>query len=192
MGKQKNLPQPPVSGKRISIGGFAMNEYTFEILVDDIPCNPREENEHFGTIAYVSSRYLLGDERVCSEKIDSILQDSDLFAVPVYAYIHSGVALSLSPFSCPWDSGMSGVIYIEKDTIRKCYGDLSPSTLEKVKRAFEAEIKEFSAYLNGEVYGYVVKDSEGREVDSCWGYYGREYALEAAQESAKHFESASP
>ena len=38
-------------------------------------------------------------------------------------------------------------------------------------------IETFNAYLNGEVYGYVVDDYE----DSCWGYYSVEDAIGEAK-----------
>jgi hypothetical protein len=41
------------------------------------------------------------------------------------------------------------------------------------------EVKEFSAYLSGEVYGYVIDD----DGDSCWGFYSVEDAIEAAKEA---------
>jgi len=35
---------------------------------------------------------------------------------PVYAYIHGGMILSLKPFSCPWDSGLTGYIWTNRDS----------------------------------------------------------------------------
>jgi len=35
---------------------------------------------------------------------------------PVYAYIHGGMILSLKPFSCPWDSGLTGWIWTNRDS----------------------------------------------------------------------------
>jgi len=30
-------------------------------------------------------------------------------------------------------------------------------------------------YLTGDVWGYVIEDSEGNEHESCWGFYGQSY-----------------
>ena len=35
---------------------------------------------------------------------------------PVYAYIHGGMELSLKPFDCPWDSGLTGYIWTNSDS----------------------------------------------------------------------------
>ena len=37
----------------------------------------------------------------------------------VYKYEHGGIALSTSPFNCPWDSGQIGYIYMLKDIQEK-------------------------------------------------------------------------
>ena len=39
------------------------------------------------------------------------------------------------------------------------------------------ELKEYRAWVEGDVYGIIV-ESSGDELDSCWGYYGYEYAME--------------
>jgi len=36
----------------------------------------------------------------------------------------------------------------------------------------EALVEEWQSYCDGEVYGYVVEDEEGAELDSCWGFIG--------------------
>jgi hypothetical protein len=43
------------------------------------------------------------------------------------------------------------------------------------------EVKTFDQYLRGDVYGYVVTDPDGNEVDSCWGLYGIEDAEQEAR-----------
>lgn len=40
------------------------------------------------------------------------------------------------------------------------------------------------AWLDGDIYGFTVYDSEGEYVDSCWGFIGEmEHAIQAAKES---------
>jgi hypothetical protein len=45
-------------------------------------------------------------------------------------------------------------------------------------------VDEWNQYLSGDVWGYVIKDEEGEELDSCWGYYGRDHCEQSARESA--------
>lgn len=63
------------------------------------------------------SRYILGNDPIDSDEFERIgaeVQAGQVIGLPVYAYIHSGIALSTSSFGDPWDSGQSGYIYINK------------------------------------------------------------------------------
>lgn len=33
----------------------------------------------------------------------------------------------------------------------------------------------YAAWAFGDIYGYIVEDPEGEEIDSCWGYYGADF-----------------
>ena len=63
---------------------------------------------------------------------------------------------------------------------------------EKDKALSNAEgtLREWEAYLNGEVYGYIVEvfDENDKPLDeeSCWGYYGDEDAISDAQATARY------
>ena len=151
--------------------------YILEIVNDIDPINPREDRE-FSTIYYSSSRYNLGDKCVSKDYIESIMEDKEIVYLPVYAYIHGGIALNTTGFSCPWDSGMSGVIAVSKDKIRQEYNTkrITKKILDQVTSRLKAEVEEFSQYLNGEVYGFQVKDETGDIVESCYGFYSEEDA----------------
>lgn len=47
-----------------------------------------------------------------------------------------------------------------------------------------ADLDDWRAYCEGDVWGYIVERCDGAdgwtEVDSCWGFYGREYVTEHA------------
>lgn len=60
------------------------------------------------------------------------------------------------------------------------------------KRNLDAMVKEIEAWARGEVYGYIIDKlvpdcaQSGRaerwiDEDSCWGFYGSKYAIEAAR-----------
>jgi len=112
----------------------------------------------------------------------------------VYKYEHGSIGLSTSnsqyPFNCRWDGGQAGYIYCSLENAKKNWmleGDSvtwetemedwyekgSMITLRTAtERVLDGEVEVFGQYLNGEVYGYTVVDSDGEELDSCWGYYG--------------------
>lgn len=95
------------------------------------------------------------------------------FVFPVFAYIHSGVSLSLGrtsyPFSCRWDTSMEGFALIkqEKGTYHR----------ESARKAAEGLVEEWNMYLSGDVYGY---DSE---YGGCWGFYGKEGKKEMIEQA---------
>lgn len=114
--------------------------------------------------------------------------------LPLYLYDHSGITMSTGRFSCPWDSGQVGFIYVEWEKAVREYGltdERFPSLADKVERVNEAlrtEVAVYDQYLTGDVYGYesetgvvVTKTwpdgSTEREIDwdsedSCWGFFG--------------------
>lgn len=94
---------------------------------------------------------------------------------PVFAYIHSGVSLSLAnsqyPFTCQWDVSFKGfclvstVEFPNKTDARKCA---------------EATIEEWNHYLSGNVWGFDIPKTG----DSCWGFVGdKEYCISEAKSS---------
>lgn len=89
--------------------------------------------------------------------------DKNVYYLPVFVYIHSGVSLSTNPFSCGWDSGNNGYIYALKKNWQG--GDNPLNQLED-------EIKTFDDYMQGNVWDYEITDSNGEYVDSCCGYIG--------------------
>ncbi len=125
------------------------------------------------------------DERV-NDLIEKVL-DKHYIMLPVYLYDHSGIAISTSPFSCPWDSGQVGFIYVSYADIRKEYSckKVTKAIRRKVIETLEAEAKTYDSYLRGEVYGFQVLDEDGDAIDSCYGFYGDlDYCLQEARESA--------
>jgi hypothetical protein len=91
----------------------------------------------------------------------------------VYAYIHSGTALSTSPFSCPWDSGWMGFIYITPERAKRHgYNLRTKEGKEWAADIIKDALRVYEAYLNGQVYGVEVVDEEGDIVESCGPFYG--------------------
>ena len=90
------------------------------------------------------------------------------YILPLYVYEHSGITMSTGSFSCPWDSGQVGWIYISIEKAAKEGWE----TPEQAYETMQAEVEEYDHYLTGQCYGYVVEDAEGGVIDSCGGYLG--------------------
>jgi len=93
----------------------------------------------------------------------------------LYAYIHSGVALSLGrtgQFSDPWDSCQVGYVLGSKEEW--------PDDDDAIPAA-QALVDEWNAYLSGNVVGFEIH-KDGELVDSCWGFIGcQDFALDEAR-----------
>lgn len=167
--------------------------------------NPLDWNTSI-KVAYSSSRYILGNEEVSdlAEHIMDLLDygdeyrnrmydkygdTKDLFdvlldrlnkkgyvALPVYAYIHSGVTVSTNPFGCRWDSGLSGMIYAKRTDYIKDFGTKKNVKNSVIEGHLKGELETFDTWLRGEVYYFSIEDAETGEIlDSCGGFYGDDY-----------------
>lgn len=136
-----------------------------------------------------NSRYYIDSST--KEGMETLLDKcKDVIALPVYIYSHGGITINTTGFSCPWDSGQIGWIFTTKEKVTKEYDVKILTSLVRrmVEERLKSEIEELDNWLTGEVYGYVIKNPEGEEVDSCWGFYGKmEYCLEAAKEQLPYY-----
>lgn len=153
--------------------------YTVKIKNDDLDTvNPRKDYDYLSTMICAHRRYELGDVQASSgqEIVDLIedLETSGGLWLPLYLYDHSGITMRTTKFSCPWDSGQVGIIYVTREKILKEYSckRVTKKIKEKVYAVMNAEVKEYDYYLTGNVWGYVIEDENGDDVDSCWGFLG--------------------
>lgn len=174
----------------------AIDDRKLTIYYDNHPESPREW-DNLGTIAAFHRNYDLGDIQELRDVIDELDQSkwsdtkSDDFyysddlgmvveemkkqgfiVLPVYMYDHGGITISTSPFSCGWDSGLLGIIFVSRETVLKEFGwkRITKERRERIVNILEGEIKTYDQYLTGEVFGFEVTKA-GEEVDSCWGFY---------------------
>ena len=49
------------------------------------------------------------------------------------------------------------------------------------------DLETYTEWANGAVYGYIVTDPDGNELDSLWGIYGFDYAKEEAKAVANRY-----
>ena len=113
--------------------------------------------------------------------MDKVLSSGGV-VLPVYMYEHGNIALSTKrdyPFNCLWDSSFIGFIYCEK----KNFEGLKKSQVEK---NLVSEVKTYSQFLSGQVYGFsiekketckVCKKEDSDLIDSCWGFYDIDESL---------------
>ena len=118
------------------------------------------------------------------------LKKSDIaIAYPISKFDRGGeISLSLGGKSGCWDCAVVGFIYVTKPQVRKCFGveRITKSIIEHAKTCIQSELDLLSAWLNGECYGWYIKeyaltdgglDWEGVGIlERCWGYFDQEQA----------------
>lgn len=153
-----------------------LGNYIIKIFTDDDAMNPRSDFDNAGKMVCFHKRYKLGDKTELSaddfenwDELAKHLTDNEGAKVifPLWLYDHSGITISAKPFSCSWDSGRVGFIYMDDKGLEEFGGDI-----ETAKRCLLSEVEVYDDYLRGNVYGYTVTDLQGNEIDSCWGYFG--------------------
>jgi hypothetical protein len=161
--------------------------FEIKIMADEDPCNPVKEYDMFGRLAVIDRcRYDFGHETFSDpEDFEADLVAQKAVWLPVFMYNHSGITINTSGFSCPWDSGQVGVIYITRDEIQKEFPSwkiLTKTRLKRIEEMLRSTVKEVDDYLTGNVWGFIVEDKAGEQIESCWGFRGDyEYCLEEAK-----------
>ena len=167
--------------------------FTIEIHNDEDMESPREW-DNLGTMVCFHRRYNLGDKTMMNvEEAKAFVERKDVISLPLYLYDHSGITMNTTGFSCPWDSGQVGYIYVTKDKIRKEFSvkNVTKKLIEKVLKSLRAEVAVYDQYLVGDVYGYSILGEDDEVLDACCGFYGtyddKDYsALTEARKAVDH------
>lgn len=163
------------------------------IVQDEDPSNPRTEFDCFGKIVHWHSRYNLG-ERMSYEAAREFFDEElpqDTLKLPLSLLDHSGLRLRVGrgAWECDpggWDSGQVGFIYATPDMIRKEYGEFNAETVARATKVLRQEVETFDQFLSGDVWGFIVEDDNGNHLDSCWGFYGHDYAKQQGEEALRY------
>jgi hypothetical protein len=155
-----------------------LNGLTIKIYQEDCDDhNDPRQWDNMGHMICFHRSYQLGDKHNMSvEELKELVRRNDVVALPLFLYDHSGITMSTSnssyPFNCRWDGCQVGYIYITKEAIRKEYGTAGKKNIEKAIKYLCGEVRVYDDYIRGNIYGFVVEDEEGQQIDSCWGYIG--------------------
>lgn len=110
----------------------------------------------------------------------TLLDEDVAGALPVYIAEH-GPQLSMWPTEA---EHANGVLFTTHKRLNElCGEDAKYHTREWVEEALTGEAAVWRQYLEGDVWGYQVTMPDGSFADSCWGFYGVEYAIEEAKEA---------
>lgn len=160
--------------------------YTIKVYQDECPVDPRTW-DNLGHMVCFHRRYVLGDQdhglkpamfaNWGEVEAHLVRAQGAVLITPLYLLDHSGLYLRAGRGfrDCDpqgWDSGQVGIAYVTRRAIVREYGADTPRTRKKARRVLQAEIEVYTQYIQGDVWGYTVKDPQGELIDSCWGFYG--------------------
>ncbi len=171
---------------------------TVKIKYDKSPLHPRVDWDPAGTMICWHSNYRLGDKEESKKYEDSDdlfrsisgvnddkeytttelleLAKEKAYILPLFLYDHSGITMSTGSFSCQWDSGQVGWIFIMKDNKElKSWTEpwLKGRSIEEAAYGLmKGEVKHYDDFITGNVFGYSVKDDDGDYGESEWSYFG--------------------
>jgi hypothetical protein len=182
---------------------YELNGKVLKIYQDDCSREGPREWDNLGTMVCSPNKYDLGDKHdfdfgewdcwKSSEegirKIYSMAQGKIAIMLPLYLYDHSGITMNTTGFSCAWDSSQVGWIFVTEKKLREEYdcnptpdmelselvsGNILKEVLDKARKRLVAEVEVYDTFLRGEVYGFILENSDGNVLDSCWGFYGQD------------------
>lgn len=170
----------------MEIESIEYRHHTIRVMLDEEPHGSPRDWSILGTMTCFHRRYLLGDKHEMSvEDLQEIVDRPDVISLPLYLYDHSGITMRTSPFSCPWDSGQLGYIWVTKEKIREEFKAkrVTQKIEDKAILLLKDEVYMYDLHIRGEIYGYVIEDEDGEHIDSCWGFYGdpHEYMVSEAK-----------
>lgn len=162
----------------IVVKGSNQTLRVFQSLISE---NPREWGEYYSNFislykgnlcdltdanASDMKEDLQSKEFTCKEDAIAFLERKyNCLAFPIYGYSHCGLSISLTPFSCSFDSGIFGYITLSKEYIREEYGvkKITKSIKTDVFNALSKEINSMDVYINDEVYEYTITDNNDND-----------------------------
>lgn len=172
--------------------------HTIKITQDIVdPLNPRVDFDNLGVMVCFHNHYELGDQGHGFRKEnygswDALERDIERehgpsIILPIYMYDHSGIIINTTGYSCPWDSGQIGFIFIQRERARKEYGwkAITKKREQQIRDMLEGEVETYDQYLTGNVYGFEIIDMEHEGLDSCWGYFGYDHEASGLLDEAR-------
>lgn len=173
-----------------------------EIYREQHPVSPRSW-DNYGVMVCSHKSYNLGDREPETERHSSwsgvkkeIRENNDVeLILPIYAYQHSGITVSTTPFQSHFDSGQVGFIYVTKSRLDELGLDEEHRTQDRLRTILKGEVETYDQYLNNDVWKYrLLTNDEGEELlDSCGGFFGsdkesRQHIFETAGEEMDDYE----
>jgi hypothetical protein len=184
-----------------------IESYKFEgiqinIYQDESPESPREWDNLGKMLIFGGNRFQSIDELECGyktenftgwDKMESQLRKdySKAVILPIYRLEHGSVVYSTNDFNDRWDSRQVGFIIALREDILEEYSckNITKSICYKAENCLCHEVKTYSQWANGDIYGFILTDINGEEIDMvdtcCGGFYRLVHCMKQAESTAK-------
>jgi hypothetical protein len=171
--------------------------YTIEIRQDDTGADSPRDWDNIGTMSAWHPRYDLGDKEhggISKDEAIELPNRDDVICLPICILDHSGVWMRTGKRGFQedpggWDTSHVGYIWVTKEKMKKEFSKKKwGKKLEaKAYEILEQEVKTYSQYLEGDIWGFIITDASGNDVDSCYGFYGYDYCLQEAKSQVDYY-----
>ncbi len=174
---------------------YEVNGLDIKIFYDTDPTSPREW-DNLGTMICSHREYNLGDTQLEKDNFESWAEVKEwlektmkaVLVLPLGLYDHSGITMYIGENHDRWDGGQVGFVYVTEEAMKREQEADPTYNLERAEACVRGEVEEYDKYLRGDVYGFSIENPKnGEEIDSCWGFFGLEYAKEEAESIANGF-----
>lgn len=154
----------------------------FKLFYDEYSDSPRSEfSENLATILTWEDDYDSPDENPDTieefakkygvdvsqewhfDDLLSAMRKEGYYVVPVYALHHGASHYSINDFHDKWDSGVVGIAFCNRQ-------DSLVDNDDYFRKVIDQQVKEYDAWLNGEIYGITLLDRVEEVMDESWGY----------------------
>ena len=160
--------------------------YTGSRKYSSIQANPYRTMEEFidtylgeGAMSrYRDKSVKLGLNSVRFAKLlcEQLNQRKGILAFPILSYNHGDIHYYLGNNIDRWDGSVSGFAWVEKDKIYQEFGvtKISSKLVERFKSHISSDLDVYNKYARGDSYGFELYDSNGKFMDSCYGFYDQD------------------
>lgn len=126
------------------------------------------------------------DENTAKQRDRRIIEDlkEHVCVKFLYLYDHGGITISLEDFRDPWDSGIVGIIFMDKQTTIDNFPNANDISWYAIaEQHIRDEVKEYDQYITGDIWCYTLEKvttceccgkEETENIDSMGGFYGND------------------
>lgn len=163
---------------------------TVKIYRDCETLNPRLEDEVRSRFLFLHKRHTLGDPhtyKTPQEIEDLVLKMGDIVLAPVFMLEEPNgkLLMDIEPFKGESDChGQVGLMYMSRDAVEELFMGWNDEARVQALYLLEEELRRYNEWLNDDIYGFVMIDSDGQVLVQETGYFGSDHFFSGLYDDA--------